>query len=63
MCLERLLATHGTAMTLEVVLCQRFCECISNLIAGVNGKDLDEAVPDVLAKMKVAHVNVLGPRA
>jgi hypothetical protein len=49
-------------MMLEVFLRQRFCECISNLIAGVNGKDLDEAIPGVLAKMMVAHVNVLGPR-
>jgi hypothetical protein len=52
---------HG--MMLEVVLFQRFCECISNLIAGVNGKDPDKALPDVLAKMMVAYVNVLGPRA
>jgi hypothetical protein len=62
-CLERLLAAHGTAMMLEVVLRQRLCECISNLIAGVNGKDLDEALPDVLTKMMVAHINVLGLRA
>jgi hypothetical protein len=48
MCVERLVAAHGMAMMLEVVLRQRFCECISNLIAGVNGKDLDEAFPDVL---------------
>jgi hypothetical protein len=50
-------------MTLEGLLRQRFCECISNSIAGVNGKDLDEALPDMLAKLMVAHVNVLGPRA
>ncbi len=63
MCLERLLATHGTAMMLEVVLRQRFCECISNVIAGVNGKDLDDALSEVPTKMIVAHINVLGTRA
>jgi hypothetical protein len=50
-------------MTLEVVLRQWFCESISNLIAGVNRKDLDKALPNMLAKMMVAHINVLGSRA
>ncbi len=63
MCLERSLATHGAVMTLEVVLHQRLCECISNPIAGVDRKDLDKALPNKLAKMMVAHVNVLGLRA
>jgi hypothetical protein len=30
------------AMTLEVILCQNFCECFSNLVFGVNGEDLDK---------------------
>ncbi len=63
MCLERSLATHGAAMTLEVVLRQWFCESISDLIAGVDRKDLDKALPNMLAKMMVAHVNVLSSRA
>ncbi len=25
------------AMTLEVILCQSFCECVSNLVFGVDG--------------------------
>ena len=62
MCLERSLATHGAAMMLVVVLRQWFCESISDLIPGVDRKDLDKALPNMLAKMMVAHVNVLGPR-
>jgi hypothetical protein len=58
--LREVTAAHGMAMMLEAVLRQRFCECIRNLIAGVNGKDLDEALSDVLVKMMVAHINVLG---
>jgi hypothetical protein len=62
-CLERSLATHGAAMTLEVVLHQWFHDSISDLIAGVDRKDLDKALPIMLAKMMVAYVNVLGSRA
>jgi hypothetical protein len=28
------------AVTLEVILFQSFCECVSNLIFGVDGEDL-----------------------
>jgi hypothetical protein len=50
-------------MMLEVVLHQWFHECISNLIAGVDRKDLDEALLNMLTKMMVTHVHVLGSRA
>jgi hypothetical protein len=50
-------------MTLKVILCQGFGECVSNLVFGVHRKDLDESLVYMYAKMMVAHVNVLGPRA
>jgi hypothetical protein len=31
-------------MTLEVILCQSFCECVSNLVFGVDGEDLDKLI-------------------
>jgi hypothetical protein len=49
------------AMTLEVILCQSFCECMSNLVFGVNGEDLDKPLSHVFAKMMIANIYVLGP--
>jgi hypothetical protein len=37
-------------MMLEVILRQWFHESISDLIAGVDRKDLDKALPNMLAK-------------
>jgi hypothetical protein len=50
-------------MTLKVILCQGFGECISNLVLGVHREDLDESFAYMFAKMMVAYVYVLGPRA
>jgi hypothetical protein len=50
-------------MTLEVILCQSFCECVSNLVFGVDGEDLDESLLNAIAKMMIANINVLGPWA
>jgi hypothetical protein len=51
------------AMTLKVILCQSFRECISNLVFGVNGEDLDKPLLHVFAKMMIANIYVLGPWA
>jgi hypothetical protein len=50
-------------MTLEVILCQSFCECISNLVFGVDGGDLDKPLLHVFTKMMIAIIYVLGPWA
>ncbi len=50
-------------MTLEVILCQSFCECVSNLVFGVDGEDLDKPLSHVFAKMMIANIYVLGPWA
>jgi hypothetical protein len=51
------------AMTLEVILCQSFCECISNLVFGVDGEDLDKPLLHVFMKVMIATIYVLGPLA
>jgi hypothetical protein len=61
--LERLRTTHMAAMTLEVILCQSFHECVSNLVFGVNGEDLDKPLLHVFAKMMIANIYLLGPWA
>jgi hypothetical protein len=48
-------------MTLKVILCQSFCESISNLVFGVNREDLDESLAHMIAKMMIANAYVLGP--
>jgi hypothetical protein len=48
-------------MTLEVILCQSFCESISNLVFGVNKEDLDESLAHMFAKMMTTNIYVLGP--
>jgi hypothetical protein len=48
--LERLRTTHIATMPLEVILCQSFCESISNLVFGVNRKDLDESLAHMFEK-------------
>ena len=50
-------------MTLKVILCQGFGECISNLVLGVRREYLDESLAHMFMKMMVAYVHVLGPRA
>ncbi len=59
--LERLCTTHMATMMLEVILCQSFCECVSNLVFGVDGEDLDKPLSHVFAKMMIANIYVLGP--
>jgi hypothetical protein len=49
------------AMMLEVILCQSFCECVSNLVFGDDGEDLDKPVLHVFAKVMIANIYVLGP--
>jgi hypothetical protein len=48
-------------MMLEVILCQSFCECVSNLVFGVDGEDIDKPFLHVFAKMMIANIYVLGP--
>ncbi len=48
------------AMTLEVILRQSFCECVSNLVFGVDGEDLDKPLLHVFVKMMIANIYVLG---
>jgi hypothetical protein len=50
-------------MTLEVILCQSFCESISNLVFGVDREDLDESLAHMFAKMMTTNTYVLGPWA
>jgi hypothetical protein len=50
-------------MTLEVIVCQSFCDCISNLVFGVNGEDLDKPLLHVFANVMIANIYVLGPWA
>ncbi len=38
------------AMMLEVILCQSFHECVSNLVFGVDGVHLDKPLLHVFAK-------------
>jgi hypothetical protein len=54
--LHRLRATQKAAMTLEVILCQRLCKGIGNLFFRVDGKNLDESLPNMLTKVMVAYV-------
>jgi hypothetical protein len=61
--LHRLRATHKAAMTLEVILCQRLRKSIGDLFFGVDGKDLDESLPNMFTKVMVAHIDVLGARS
>jgi hypothetical protein len=51
------------AMMLEVILCQSFCECVSNLVFGIDGEDFDKLLLHVFAKMMIANICVLGPWA
>jgi hypothetical protein len=48
-------------MMLEVILCQCFCECLSNLVFGVNGEDLHKLLLHVFLKKMIANIYVLGP--
>jgi hypothetical protein len=48
-------------MMLEVILCWSFHECVSNLVFGVNGEDLDKPLSHVFVKMIIANIYVLGP--
>jgi|LakMenE01Jun11ns_1017448.scaffolds.fasta_scaffold9432789_1 hypothetical protein len=50
-------------MILKIILCQRFGESISNLILGINRKDLDESLSHMFTKMMVTYIDVLGSRA
>ena len=59
--LGRSLATHVAAMTLEVILCQSFGECVSNLVFCVDREYLDKSLAYQLAKMMIANIDVLGP--
>ena len=48
-------------MTLEVILCQSFSKCVSNLVLCVDSKDLDKSLTHMFVKMMVANIYVLGP--
>jgi hypothetical protein len=61
--LERSLATHIAAMMLEVILCQSFSECISNLVFCINWEDLYKSLPYMLTKMMIANIDMLCPWA
>jgi hypothetical protein len=51
------------ARMLEVILCQSSCECVSNLVFGVDREDLDKPLLHVFAKVMIANIYVLGPWA
>jgi hypothetical protein len=61
--LDRSLATHVAVMTLEVILCQSFGECVSNLVFCVNREYYNKSLAYMFAKMMIAYVNMLCPRA
>ncbi len=48
--LGRSLATHVAAMTLEVILCQGFGECVSNLVFCVNREYFNKPLAYMFAK-------------
>ncbi len=48
-------------MTLEVILCQRLGEYVSNLVFGVDWEYLDKSLLNMFAKMMIANIYVLGP--
>jgi hypothetical protein len=48
-------------MTLEVIVCQSFHECINNLVFDVDGEHLGKPLLHVFAKMMIANIYVLGP--
>ncbi len=48
---------------LEVILCQSFCECISNQVVGVDGEDLDKPLSHMFTEVMIANIYVLGPWA
>jgi hypothetical protein len=50
-------------MMLDVILCQCFYECISNLVFGVDGEDIEKPLLHVFAKLMIANICVLGPWA
>jgi len=47
-------------MTSEVILGQSLGECISYLIFGVNWKDLDKSLSNMLSKMMITDIDVFG---
>jgi hypothetical protein len=59
---DRSLAAHRATETLKVILCQRLGEYISNLVFGVDWEYLDKSLLNMLAKMMIATIYVLGPR-
>ncbi len=60
--IHRLRTTQKAAMRLEVIFCQRLRKGIDDLFFHVDGKDLDESLPNMLTKVMVAYVDVLGAR-
>jgi hypothetical protein len=48
-------------MMLEVILWQSFCECVSNLVFGVDWEYLDKPLLHMFAIMMIANIYVLGP--
>ena len=60
--LEVLLATQPAAMTLEVILCQCFGKCISDLVLSAHRENLDEPLLHMFTKVMIAYVYVLGSR-
>jgi hypothetical protein len=59
---DKLLAAHRATVTLKVVLCQRLGEYVSKLVFGVDGENLDKSLSNMLAKMMIANIYVLGLR-
>jgi hypothetical protein len=59
--LERLLTTHEFLMTSKVIPSQSLGECVSYLIFGINRKDLDKALSNMLSRMVITNINVLCP--
>ena len=49
-------------MTCEVILCQCFGKCVSDLVFRTNREDLDESLAHMFSKVMIAYVDVLGSR-
>ncbi len=48
-------------MTLEVILCQRLGEYVSNLVFRIDREYLDKSLAHMFAKMMITNIDVLSP--
>ena len=60
--MNRSTAAKELAVPGEGILSQGLGQSVSNLVVGADGHNLDDALADVLAKVVVADVDMLGAR-